>query len=52
MTEINHDWDKIPKYKNKYGLYDKIVMTIILISLGFCSAALLVAVLNNPKFCM
>lgn len=52
MTEIEHDWDKIPKYKHKYGLYDKVVMAIILISLGFCSAALFIAVLSNPKFCM
>jgi len=52
MPEIDHDWDKIQKYKPKYELYDKFVMGIILISLGFCSAALLLAVINNPRFCM
>lgn len=52
MPEIDHDWDKIQSCKQKYGLYDKIVMGIILISLGFCSAALLLAVVNNPRFCM
>jgi hypothetical protein len=52
MPEIDHDWDKIQSCKQKYGLYDKIVMGIILISLGFCSAALLLAVINNPRFCM
>lgn len=52
MPEIDHDWDKIQSCKQKYGLYDKIVMGIILITLGFCSAALLLAVINNPRFCM
>ena len=52
MPEIDHDWDKIQSCKQKYGVYDKIVMGIILISLGFCSAALLLAVINNPRFCI
>jgi len=52
MPEIDHDWDKIPKYKHKYELYDKIIVFFILLTLGFCSAALLLAVINNPRFCM
>jgi hypothetical protein len=52
MPEIEHDWDKIPKYKHKYELLDKIVLGFILVTLGFCSAALLIAVINNPRFCM
>ena len=52
MPEIDHDWDKFPKYKHKYELYDKIVMTFILITLASCSLALLLAVFNNPTFCM
>lgn len=52
MPEIDHDWDKIQKCRPKYDFFDKIVMGIVLITLGFCSAALLLAVINNPRFCM
>lgn len=52
MPEIDHDWDKIQKCRPKYDFFDKIVMGIVLITLGFCSASLLLAVINNPRFCM
>lgn len=52
MPEIEHDWDKIPKYKHKYELYDKFVMLMILGILAFCSVSLFIAVINNPRFCM
>ena len=53
MPEVDHDWDKlIPEYKCKTSLFDKVVLSFILISLGFCSAALLLAVINNPRFCI
>lgn len=52
MPEIDHDWDKIQKYKPKYELYDKFVMLMILGILAFCSVSLFVAVINNPRFCI
>jgi hypothetical protein len=50
MPEIDHDWDNlIPKQKDKYNLFDRIVLSIILVTLGACTALMFLG-LFYPKY--
>ena len=49
MPEIDHDWDKIETYKHKYTLFDRIVLTFILITMAICTTLMLLS-LFNPRY--
>ena len=49
MPEIDHDWDKIETYKHKYTLFDRIVLTFILVTIAICTTLMLLS-LFNPRY--
>lgn len=51
MSEIDHDWDKIINEKNKYSLFDKLVLSVILICLGFTTGALFFTMFKPGVLC-
>lgn len=51
MVHPEHDFENlIPKYKHKYELFDKIVLSIILITLGACTALMFLGLFNPQYF--
>lgn len=50
MPEVDHDWDKlIPEYKCKTSLFDKVVLSFILIVIALSTTLMLLS-LFNPKY--
>ena len=50
MPEVDHDWDNlIPKYKCKTNLFDKVVLSFILITLASATGLMFLS-LFNPKY--
>ena len=51
MPEVDHDWDKlIPKYKPDVSLFDRIVLSFILITLAGCTTFMLLGLFNPQYF--
>lgn len=49
MPEVDHDWDKIIACKNKINLFDRIVLSFVLVTLALATGLMFLSLLN-PKY--
>jgi hypothetical protein len=51
MSEVDHDWDKlIPKHKEKYTFFDRVVLVFIFVILSMCTAMMFLSLFKPDYF--